>query len=301
MSTLLSLEKVVERVSRRAIDKVSFIGAGNMAYAIASGLLRQRVGQSPQASLESPSQISVYAPSDRNLPKFRDLLKCQTYTSLSEASIDQSDLVFICVKPQVLTSYSAQKPFLSLLSSSPIIVSAAAGVTINSLKRYINCPEGTYVRLMTSTACSIGQAICATTIDSSIEEERQNDLRALLSSFLSPLGEVAFVEESHLDTITAVGASGPAFGLMFLQSMSDGAVKCGLPRHLATKLAAYSLRGAASMVLETGEHPMSLRDKICSPGGTTIHGIHALERNSVSAGIMECIEEATKRARELSG
>ena len=259
-----------------------------MAFAIAKGLARG-------GSIDASKQFLVYAPSTRNLPKFEQEFKCETSSDIRLLESTASDLLFVCVKPSCL-----HQPLLSLKGQNPLVVSVAAGVSIESLKKSIIAPSGSFIRIMTNTCCAIGASVCAACIDPLIEDETRSKLEADLKSFLSPLGEVQFVEESHLNTITALAGSGPAFGLMFLQSMSDGAVKMGLPRPLATRLAAQTLFGASSMVLESGEHPIQLRDKICSPGGTTIHGIHALEKSSFTAGIIDAIEAATKRAAELS-
>jgi len=275
-------------MAKRTIDKIGFIGAGNMAFAIAQGLARN-------GSIDAAKQFLVFAPSMRNLPKFEQAFKCQTSNDINILESNQSDLVFVCVKPTIL-----HQPLLTLKSKNPLVVSVAAGVTIESLKKSIITSSGSFVRIMTNTCCAIGASVCATCIDPEIEGEPRKQLESDLRTFLSPLGEVQFVEESHLNAITALAGSGPAFGLMFLQAMADGAVKVGLPRPLATRLAAQTLSGSASMVLATSEHPISLRDKICSPGGTTIHGIHALEKSSFTAGIIDAIEAATKRALEMS-
>ena len=258
-----------------------------MAFAIAQGMVRT-------GAIDASKQFLVFAPSMRNLPKFEQEFKCKTSNDIQILESVDSDLVFVCVKPSIL-----HKPLLSL-KNSPLVVSVAAGVSLESLKKSIIAPSGSFVRIMTNTCCAIGASVCATCIDPVIQDETRTQLEADLKKFLSPLGEVQFVEESHLNTITALAGSGPAFGLMFLQAMADGAVKMGLPRPLATRLAAQTLSGASSMVLASGEHPISLRDKVCSPGGTTIHGIHALERSSFTAGIMDAIEAATKRALDLA-
>jgi pyrroline-5-carboxylate reductase len=276
-----------DMAARRSIEKIGFIGAGNMAFAIAQGIVRN-------GSVDAAKQFFVYAPSMRNLPKFQKEFKCKTSNDIQLLENNPSDLVFVCVKPSIL-----HQPLLKL-KNNPLVVSVAAGVSIESLKKSIVAPSGYFVRIMTNTCCAIGASVCATCIDPMIQDEARSQLETELKSFLSPLGEVNFVEESHLNTITALAGSGPAFGLMFLQSMSDGAVKMGLPRSLATRIAAQTLLGASSMVLSTEEHPMSLRDKVCSPGGTTIHGIHALERSSFTAGVIDAIEAATKRAMELA-
>lgn len=172
---------------------------------------------------------------------------------------------------------------------------------MKNLKQSVIAPAGQFVRIMTNTACAIGASVCATHIDPMIEEEDLKVLQSKLRSLLTPLGEVHFVEEGHLNTITGLAGSGPAFGLMFIQAMADGGVKMGLPRHLSQRLAALTLSGASSMVLQSeNEHPIALRDKVCSPAGTTIHGIHALEKSGFTSCVMDAVEAAATRASQLA-
>ena len=270
-------------------ERIAFLGAGNMAFAIAQGLVRS-------GRINPSKQFYVYAPSKRNLPKFEQAFTCTTTTDIhSLESVRSSDLVFVCVKPNCLN-----EPLIRF-TQDPLIISVAAGVSMEKLKQSVIAPNGQYVRIMTNTACAIGASVCATHIDPVVEDRDLSLLKPKLTQLLSPLGEVHFVDEAHLNTITAVAGSGPAFALTFIQAMADGGVKMGLPRQLALRLAALTLSGASSLVLQSSnEHPIALRDKVCSPAGTTIHGIHALERSGFYAGVMDAVEAASLRAAGLS-
>ena len=116
---------------------------------------------------------------------------------------------------------------------------------------------------------------------------------------LGSLGTAFKVKESDLDAVTGLSGSGPAYVFLFIEALSDGGVRAGLPRNVATALAAKTVRGAATMVLETGKHPGELKDQVTSPGGTTIAGVHALEQGGLRASVMNAVVAATERAKEL--
>ena len=176
--------------------KIGFIGAGNMAMAIAEGL-------SLSQEINPAKQFFVYAPSNRSLPKFESKFTCQTTVLMERMEAFAPDIIFLCVKPSVLLKPLAQ------FNHRAVIVSVAAGVPIEAITRSVYCPGGTYVRIMTNTSCAMGQAVCAVHVDPAADPllvlEEKKDLQQLLSS----LGDVQFVEENHMNVITALTGSAP--------------------------------------------------------------------------------------------
>jgi pyrroline-5-carboxylate reductase len=175
-------------------------------------------------------------------------------------------------------------------------MSILAGVRREDIQRAVGAKNATVYRIMTSTACAISQANCAIVKPDVSSSESDEIVRTLTDTF----GQSDFIAEYLMDAFSGVAGCGIAFGYTFIQAMADGAVKMGIPRQQAIQFAAQTLQGSASMVIETGKHPIQLRDEVCSAGGSTICGVHALERNAVPSAIIEAVEVATRRNTELS-
>jgi pyrroline-5-carboxylate reductase len=173
-------------------------------------------------------------------------------------------------------------------------VSIAAGVRLASLAEWLGSAVR-LVRVMPNTPCLVGQGACAY----SLGEHATPEDGALVGRLLGALGATWQVEEKLLDAVTGLAGSGPAFVYVMIEALSDAGVKMGLPRHIATEMAARTLRGAAEMVLTTHEHPAVLKDRVASPGGTTIAGLQALESGGLRAALMAAVEAATRRSIEL--
>ncbi|XP_038031075.2 pyrroline-5-carboxylate reductase 3 isoform X2 [Anas platyrhynchos] len=175
-----------------------------------------------------------------------------------------------------------------------LIVSLAAGVSLQKLQRLL--PAGTKVlRLMPNLPCVVqaGAMVFARGEGASDEDA------ALLQNLLNSCGLCEEVPESYINTHTGLSGSGVAYVYLFAEALAEGAVKMGMPGGLASRIAAQTLLGAAKMLLESGEHPAKLRGDVCTPGGTTIHGLHQLEKGALRATVMNAVEAATQRARDV--
>jgi pyrroline-5-carboxylate reductase len=182
-----------------------------------------------------------------------------------------------------------------MVTADHLVVSVAAGVTIASIVERLG-PAARVVRVMPNTPALIGQGASAYALGPGVGPEDD----AVVGAFLTSVGVAVRVAESALDAVTGLSGSGPAFVYLMIEALSDGGVRAGLPRDVATLLAAQTVAGAAQMVRETGLHPGVLKDQVASPGGTTIIGLHALERGGVRGAIIDAVEAATKRSAELA-
>jgi len=203
------------------------------------------------------------------------------------------DILFIAVKPQYVETVLAEvQPYLS---PSTVIVSIAAGVPLATLGRAAG-RDARLVRVMPNTPCLVGETAAAMCLGGAADEGDAEAVRALFSA----VGVVHRVEERLLSAVTGLSGSGPAYGFLAVEALADGGVRAGLPRDIATQLAAQTLLGAARMVLETGKHPGALKDMVTSPAGTTIAGVAALERAGLRSAFIEAVAAASARAEELA-
>ena len=254
--------------------KYGFIGCGNMGGAIAKAL-----------SKNCPD----FAVSDRS-GKAKEL----GFPYLSAAEIaEQADRIFLAVKPQMMADVLENlKPVLQ--EKKPLLISMAAGLTIARIEEMAggNLPV---IRIMPNTPVAVGKGLTLYCANERVSPEILTDFLADMaaSGILDP------VEERLFDAAGTVSGCGPAYFYMFIEAMADGAVSCGVPRTQAMKYAAATMAGAAEMVLQTGIHPGQLKDNVCSPGGSTIAGVKALEDGAFRATVMNCVQAATKRNSEL--
>lgn len=263
--------------------QIGFIGTGKMATALAKGFL---VAGCVQASELIGSDVH---------PTPRDEFARETggtVVTTNREVLERADIVFLAVKPQAMQPVLAElKP---LLTPQHLIVSIAAGITLAQLSDGVG-PDRRIIRVMPNTPCLVNASASgyASGGIATVED------RATVQRLLSAVGIAYEVSEHLLDAVTGLSGSGPAYVYVMLEALSDGGVRMGLPRDVATRLAAQTLLGAAKMVLETGMHPGALKDAVTSPGGTTIAGLHALERGGLRATLMNAVEAATLRAQEL--
>lgn len=265
-------------------QRIGFIGAGQMATALAQGMVR--------AGLAAPAQLIASDPSSDARAKFAAATGGRTTTENRQV-LRESQVVLLAVKPQQMAAVLAE---MRGEVGSQLVVSIAAGVRLAALAEGLG-NSVRLVRVMPNTPCLVGAGACGYCLGPHATDE---DGR-LVAEMLAAVGIAFSVEEKLLDAVTGLSGSGPAFLYLIIEALSDGGVRMGLPRNIATALAAQTVRGAAEMVLRTGEHPGLLKDRVASPGGTTIAGLQALETAAVRGAMMAAVEAATVRSRELGG
>jgi pyrroline-5-carboxylate reductase len=200
-------------------------------------------------------------------------------------------LLIVAVKPQVLSAVAADVRYL--IKPSHLLVSIVAGVTLQRLASEFGSER--LVRVMPNTPSLVGACAAGYSAGPGATPEDVGEVDRLFNA----VGKAYRLPEHLLDAVTGLSGSGPAFVYVMIEALSDGGVRVGLPRDVATGLAAQTVLGAARMVVETGLHTGALKDMVTSPGGTTIAGLHALERGGLRAALMDAVEAATKRATEL--
>lgn len=262
---------------------IGFIGAGKMATALAKGFITAGC-----CTAEAIIASDV-------VPAARDYFTAETHAPAVIGNSDvvtRSEILFLAVKPQNMAAVLAElKP---LLKPEHLVISIAAGITLTTLENGLGNGRRV-VRVMPNTPCLVNASASGYAMGSTATAEDAQTVERLLSS----VGLAFKVPEHLLNAVTGLSGSGPAFVYMMIEALSDGGVRMGLPRDVATKLAAQTLLGASKMVLETAQHPGELKDAVTSPGGTTIAGLHALERGGLRASLMNAVEAATLRAIEL--
>jgi pyrroline-5-carboxylate reductase len=203
------------------------------------------------------------------------------------------DRIFLAVKPHIVEGALAQlRPILA--QRKPTLISMAAGVTIAQIENWAGT-ELPIIRIMPNTPAAVGKGMITYCPNALVDD-------AVLADFLSdmaPAGNFDRLDESLIDAATAVTGCGPAFMYMFIEAMADAGVACGLPRAKAQQYAAATMAGAAEMVLQTGRHPGELKDAVCSPGGSTIVGVRTLEEHGFRGAVMDCVDNAFLRSKEL--
>jgi len=262
---------------------VGFLGAGQMASALAAGWAK--------AGLLDAARGRAADPYTAAREKFHKATGVPTLESNREVAA-ACDVLILAVKPQVMPAVLDElKP---AITPRHLVISIAAGITLKSLAEGLGA-QTRLVRVMPNTPCLVGASASAY---SPAPAATAADAE-LVGKLFGAVGRAFRVAEPLLDAVTGLSGSGPAFVYAFIEALADGGVKCGLPRDVAQALAAQTVLGAAKMVLETGQHPGELKDAVASPGGTTIAGLHAIERAGLRAAAMDAVEAATKRAQEL--
>lgn len=207
--------------------------------------------------------------------------------------VQESKYILIAVLPQVIDKVLDE--IGPLITEEHVIITIAAGISIAHVSKYID-KNVSIVRVMTNTPALVRAAASAI---SSNEYIKQSELEFVKNLF-NALGLVVELEEKHLDAVTGLSGSGPAYLFIIMESLADGGVKMGLPREIALKLAAQMVLGSAKLVLETGKHPGELKDMVASPGGTTITAIHEIESAKLRATLISAVEAATLKSRSMN-
>ena len=262
--------------------RIAVIGAGQMAEALLAGLLSAQVADA----------ASLFA-SDPDAER-RDLIKRRFGIRVGSDNLEAAswgEVALLAVKPQTLDAVLEE---LAQALAGRLVVSIAAGVSIQRIAGRV--PSGTrIVRAMPNAPALVREGMSALAFGPGVTEAETVFVREMFQA----VGRVVTIEERLMDAVTGVSGSGPAFTCLVIEAMADGGVKMGLPRSVAELLATQTVLGAARMLLETGEHPARLKDRVASPGGTTIPGIHQLEAHGLRASLIAAVEAATKRSGEL--
>jgi pyrroline-5-carboxylate reductase len=261
---------------------IGFVGGGNMAEAMIRGLLRGKVF--------APENVIVSGPREERMRELHGTYGIRATLDNREAA--KSQIVVLSVKPQILSRVLDE--ISDAIDPEALVISIAAGVPVAALQARL--ASGTrVVRGMPNTPALVDAA--ATAIAGG-EHARESDLEDARRIF-DAIGITVILEESQLDAVTGLSGSGPAYVFLILEALSDAGVKVGLSRRTAQLLAAQTLLGSAKLLLETNEHPGRLKDMVTSPGGTAITGLHTLEHGGVRTTLMNAVEAATRRSREL--
>ena len=258
--------------------KYGFIGCGNMGGAVAKALS----GKCTDFSITDRSGKAVGLAVEL----------CCGYTD-SEEIARNAERIFLAVKPQMMAGVLENlRPIL--VERKPLLITMAAGLTMEQIQDMCEC-DLPVIRIMPNTPVAVGQGLTLYCANDLVSDE-------VLEDFLDDMefsGTLEQIPEYQFDAAGTVTGCGPAYLYMFIEAMADGAVACGVPRKQAVEYAAATMLGAAEMVLQTGQHPGALKDAVCSPGGSTIAGVKALEDGAFRATVMNCIMAATKRNSEL--
>jgi pyrroline-5-carboxylate reductase len=263
--------------------RVGFLGAGQMAGALARGW--------SAAGLVTATEGLGSDPSPDARARFSERCGWKAVPSNRDVVAD-CDTLILAVKPQTVSAVLGD--VRTLIKPHHLLISICAGVTLERLGEEVG-GTSRLVRVMPNTPCLLGASASAYSPGSGASSEDVD----LVDRLFNAVGKAYRLPEHLLDAVTGLSGSGPAFVYTIIESLSDGGVRVGLPRDVATGLAAQTVLGAARMVLETDLHPGQLKEMVTSPGGTTIAGLHALERGGLRAALMDAVEAATKRATEL--
>jgi len=268
--------------------RIGFLGAGVMASALIDGMLRAGTISADRIIASDPYSLS----------REKLIQKGARSTEDNAEVVRTSDVIIIATKPDVVgialqeltAGVNADIDF-----SKKSFISIAAGVPIATLESYLPPNTKSVIRVMPNTPCLVGQSAAAFSPGTNTNE----DDKLVCKSIFNSVGTVCEVPEKLMDAVTGLSGSGPAYVFMMIEALADGGVRAGLPRAVALQLAAQTVKGAATMVLETGQHPGVLKDQVCSPGGTTIAGVEALEEHGFRAAAMSAVVAAAKRSSEL--
>lgn len=265
------------------MTKYGFIGAGNMGGALANALSKKISGD----------KIFI---SDINKEKTESLCKeLGAIPSSNEQIAKEAKFIFLAVKPQFMADMLDEiAPVLKTRHDGVILVSIAAGLSTEKIRDFAK-GEFPVIRVMPNTPALLGEGMLLFTETDNVEK---GDVQEFLEA-MEKAGKWDRIPENLIDAASALSGCGPAFVYMFIEALADGAVKCGLPRDKALKYAAQTVKGSAMMVEKTGKHPELLKDEVCSPGGTTIAGVAALENGSFRANCINAVNEAYNKTLDL--
>jgi len=265
------------------IQKLAVVGAGKLGEGLLSGMLGSQL-----IAVGNVSATVAHQPRADYLAE-RYGIKAGTDNC---AAVEGADLVLICLKPQQVKGFINETR--KSLKKDVLLISAAASVTTALIENELGRPARV-IRSMPNTPCLIRHGMTALARGHHATEE---DVQ-IASRIFSSMGRTVVVDEKHMDAITGLSASGPAYVYLIIESLAEAGVKLGLPRELSTELSAQTLLGASAMVLQTGEHPAKLKDVVTTPAGCTIDGLLELEEGGLRVTLIKAVVRAAERARQL--
>ncbi len=265
--------------------KIAVIGVGKLGGTLCSALVRHGVVR--------PEQLVGTTAHEESARPAAEQLGIRVLTD-NRAAAREAEVVVLAIKPQGMERLLAD--LRPVITPDQLVLTLAAAITTRFVERGL--PEGVpVVRAMPNLPSLIGQGMTVLCPGRHARPEHVS----MAETLFAPLGRVATIrDEDLMDAVTALSGSGPAYGYIIIESLAEGGVKAGLPRSLATTLAAQAILGAAAMVLETGQHPALLKDMVTTPAGTTVNGLMALEEGNIRVALIRAVDAATAKAKELA-
>ena len=263
--------------------KIGFIGCGNMGSSMVGGLIK--------SGFLKAEDIIVSTKTEASSKKLADEFKITT-TLDSKLVARESKTLILAVKPHMYKSIIEE--IESELTEDKLIITIAAGITIEDMEEWLG-DDCKIIRTMPNTPALVGEAMSAVCPNKNVSKEELEYCINIFESF----GECEVLEEKYFDGFIAVAGSSPAYVFMFIEAMADGAVKLGIPRAKAYKMAAQSVLGSAKMVLDTGKHPGELKDMVCSPAGTTIDAVVELEKLGLRNSVIQAMDKCAEKSKNM--
>lgn len=263
--------------------ELALIGCGAMGTAIVSGILG--------AGLLPPEAVTVSTHSPVSAARLADELGCAATADNTEAARG-AKIVFLAVKPPLIPEVAAE--IAPVLAPDAVVVSVAAGVTLERLEELLGS-ECKIARVMPNLPAMVGAGMSALSPNRQMDTEEVDRVKRLLEGF----GKAEVVPEDQMDAVVAVSGSGPAYVCLFIEALADAGVAEGMPRAAAYAFAEQTVLGTAAYLMETGVHPAVLKDRVCSPSGTTIAAVAALEERGLRSAVIEAARACARRNREL--
>ncbi|MBE6072428.1 MAG: pyrroline-5-carboxylate reductase [Clostridium butyricum] len=263
--------------------KIGFIGCGNMGSAMLGGLIN--------SGFVKADEIIVSTKTESSSKRLEDEFKVST-TLDSKIVAKEAETLILAVKPFMYKEVI--KEIEGELTEDKLIITIAAGITIDNMEEWLG-DDSKIIRTMPNTPALVGEAMSAVCPNKNVSKEEIEYCIKIFESF----GECVQLEEKYFDGFIAVAGSSPAYVFMFIEAMADGAVKLGIPRAKAYKMAAQSVLGSAKMVLETGKHPGELKDAVCSPAGTTIDAVIELEKLGFRSSVIQAMDKCAEKSKNM--
>ena len=264
--------------------KIGFIGCGNMATAMIAGIMESGNYASTEVMVSNPSEGKLIA-----VQKAHGIQITQDNRVVAAFA----EILVLAVKPYLYEAVASE--IQEVISESTVVVTIAAGISIEKMQKQLGRPQPV-VRTMPNTPALVKAGVTAICRSQEVSNELHQETIQLLESF----GKVFELSESKMDAVPAISGSAPAYIYILIEAMADAGVRDGLPRQIAKEMAAQAVLGAAKMVLETGIHPEELKDRVCTPGGTTIEAVLTLEKNQFRSSVQEAMKACTKKTKEMT-